>query len=93
MILRLVPAYIEGHFGVGHWKAVRSLDLLLAELGHEVERRLFDPDRWTDALEGIAGVAEQVIVEYSRWPDLVAHLSRRFPGLPVHVRAVNAEAL
>ncbi|MDH4195928.1 MAG: hypothetical protein OEW05_00815, partial [Candidatus Aminicenantes bacterium] len=36
---------------------------------------------------------EQVIIEYSRSPDLVAHLRRRFPGLPVHVRAVNAEAL
>lgn len=92
MILHLTPRAVETLYGAGNWKAAQALRLLLRESGVDYEVRVFDGDR-PDAAGMVGPEVTDVIMEYTRWPQLLRGLRSSVPGVRIHARAVNAEAL
>ena len=92
MILFAVPRHIRDRKGAGNWKDVEATQILLDRLGRAYERVDFDPEAPGDLLRGRDGVRD-LLVHYSWWPDALGQARRNMPGLRIHVRAHNAEAL
>jgi len=91
-ILHLTPWYATGPRGAGHWKAVQAIQLSLRDLGREVTSRVLEADDGRDLPTDLDDSVRDVIVEYTRAPEVIAAIRRRCAGARVHVRAHNAEA-
>lgn len=91
-LVHLVPAYAEHLYGAGHWKACRALGLALTAVEKGVETLILEAADGSDLRHLDDRFDGDVIVEYSRTPELVAEIQRRYPAARVHVRAINAEA-
>jgi hypothetical protein len=89
--LHLVPAYAERLYGAGHWKACQAMTLSLKDLRRSAVTCIQESEDGSD-LPSFDGFGGDVIVEYSRSPEMVADVRRRWPRARVHVRAINAEA-
>jgi len=91
-VLHLVPSYADRLYSAGHWKACQAVRLSLRDLGLEVASRVFEAEDGRDVLPALDDTVRDIVVEYSRTPELVAAIRRSCPRARIHVRAHNAEA-
>ncbi len=92
MIVHAIPQSTRVYYGGGDWKAVESTRLLLAGLGKPVREIIVPEEDPEFLLRSLTGEDRHLLIEYTRWPDVIRQIRIRFPRLRIHVRTVNAEA-
>lgn len=93
LLVHAIPGWIKERVGAGNWKDVASRRLLWGELRRTSSVVYFDEKHPESLLDLLPPDAEHVLLEYSWWPQLLRRLARERPGLRLHVRTHNAEAL
>lgn len=93
LLVHAIPGWIRSRVGAGNWKDVASRRLLWGELRRASTVVYFDEIRPESLLDVLPPDAEDVLLEYSWWPQLLRRLASERPGLRLHVRTHNAEAL
>ncbi len=84
---------MQGWYAAGYWKDFAGRRLLCEELHASLVQTFFDPNNLHECVQLLNPDTTDVIVEYSTFPSLITILKSHRPGVRVHVRAHNAEAL
>ncbi|MBI5665810.1 MAG: hypothetical protein HZC49_12110 [Nitrospirae bacterium] len=93
MILHAVQSNLNQYlYGSGSWKAVWANRFALRNTGLPAREIPFDKNDPKAVLENMTPDIRHVLIEYSKWPDLVVQLKRKYPQVKVHIRTHNAEA-
>lgn len=93
MIVHVIPEWTRRYYAAGEWKAVEAVRHLLAEIGAPVREITITDDRVAELPTGIQKDDRHLLMHYTRWPNVLLALRRRYPHLRLHVRTLNAEAL
>ena len=89
MILCAMHRSMKDLYGAGNWKDVAALDSLWADLAITPQTVEFDSPPYSEVLERCDRNVTDVIVHYSRYPDLLQSIHEAAPRVRVHVRAHN----
>ncbi len=93
MILHAVYNSINSYeYASGSWKAVESNRLALQSAGLNARVVQFPKNDSTIVLKEVTPDIKHVLIEYSKWPDIVRQIKKKHPKVGVHVRTHNAEA-
>jgi hypothetical protein len=93
MILHAIPDFALAYPDSGNWKAVHATEITLRSIGASARRFVFHGEDPGTVIGACTPDITDVIVEYSYWGWLVKRLVQARPGVRVHVRAHNPEAL
>ncbi len=91
-VLVAVPTGILSQYGAGNWKDIQGQLLLLEDLGVPFRVHEFDDYDQATIIDQCTPDITDLIIHYTRWPEVISAVRQKRPAVSIHVRAHNAEA-